>query len=79
MNPILSFLVPGMVLSLAILPASRGELDHLRKDLVEVRQTLVTKFLSGEKRGVERQVRVKETTDQVCAKVTRNPTEKSRG
>jgi hypothetical protein len=79
MNPILSFLVPGMVLSLAVLPASRGELDHLRKDVVEIRQTLVTKFLPGAKQGVERQARMKEGAGQVCAKVTRNPTEKPRG
>ena len=79
MNPITSFLLPGLVLSLAVLPSSRGELDHLRKDLVEARQALVTKFLSGEKRGVERQAQVKEAADQVCARATRNPTEKSRG
>ena len=79
MNPIMSFLVPGMVLSLAVLPTSRGELDHLRKDLVEARQTLVAKFLSGEKRGLERQARLKAPADQVCAKVTRNPTQKQQG
>jgi hypothetical protein len=79
MNPFTSFLLPGLVLSLAVLPASRGELDHLRKDLAEVRQVLVTKFLSGEKRGVERQAQVKEAADQVCARVAQNPTEKSRG
>ena len=79
MNPFTSFLLPGLVLSLAILPSSRGELDHLRKDLAEVRQVLVTKFLSEEKRGVERQALVKEAADQVCARVARNPTEKRRG
>jgi len=42
-------------------------LDHLRKDMTEVRQALVTKFHSGEKRDVERQAQVKEAADQVCA------------
>jgi hypothetical protein len=79
MHPIVSFLLPGLVLSLAVLPASRGELDHLRKDLTEVRQTLVTKYLSRDKPGVERQAQVKEAADQACTKMTRNPTEKSRG
>jgi len=79
MNPFTSFLLPGLVLSLAVLPASRGEVDHLRKDLVEVRQALVTKYLSREKRGFERQAQVKEAADQVCARVVRNPTEKLRG
>jgi hypothetical protein len=54
-------------------------LDHLRTDLVEGRQALVTKFHSGEKRGIERQALVKEAADQACARVVRNPTEKSRG
>jgi hypothetical protein len=77
MNLFTSFLLPGLLLSLAVLPASRGELDHLRKDLAEVRQVLVTKFRSGEKRGFERQAQVKEAVDQVCTKMSRNPTEKS--
>ena len=79
MNPFASYLFPGLVLSLAVLPASRGELDYLRKDLTEARQALVTRYLSGDKRGVERQALVKETIDQVCARVHRNPTEKPRG
>ena len=79
MNPFVSFLLPGLIVSLAVLPASRGEVDHLRKDLAEVRQVLVTKYLSREKPGVERQAQVKEATDQVCARVIRNPIEKSRG
>jgi hypothetical protein len=79
MKPSVPFLLPGLVLSLAVLPASRGEFDHFRKDLAEARQALVTMLHSGEKRGFERQAQVKESADQVCAKMARNPTEKRRG
>ena len=78
-KPSVPFLLPGLVLSLATLPASRGEFDHLRKDVLEVRQALVTMLSSGEKRGLERQAQMKAPADQVCAKVIRNPTEKRRG
>ena len=79
MKPSVPFLLPGLVLCLAMLPASRGEFDHLRKDLAAVRQTLATMLSSGEKQGVERRAQVKQGANQVSARVTRNPTERPRG
>jgi hypothetical protein len=78
-KPSVPLLLPGLVLSLAVLPASRGECALLRKDVVEARQTLVAMLGFGEKRGIEPQAQMNAPTEQVCARVARLSIENPRG